>query len=443
MKKILLIFICIVLVRSSFAQWSPMASGPGGIVRALCVHEGLLYAGGDFTGLVKQWNNGSWIPVATLTGPTSPKVNALISYKGYLYAGGLFQLSSGNFNVAKLTATGWVPVGEGLGGVSGAEVKAFCIYRDSLFAGGTFTQSGTASVARVGKLDGAVWKQVSEGAPPKCTGGVYAMAVHAGELYVGGEGSAPFVNRRNLLTSSWADMTGGITSGTGVYALTTFKYPNPNTSSLFIGGKFAAPFVTCCTYSAGNWGTAFNTFSGGNDDIRCLLASSAGSTGAIYAGGTFTVNSVSNLAKKTITQQWTNEGTNTFNGKVRAMCFYNNAIIAGGDFTSPGTNVATFATTIGIDEVSSNVIVNNVFPNPVIHDALLKVQTTEQMHQPELRMMDATGNEVSVMSEMIKFDRSTNEIEYKISCEGLATGLYYYVLVDQQQNIASGKLIIE
>ena len=444
MKRILLVFISIVLVHSTYAQWAPMASGPGGVVRALCVHQGVLYAGGDFPGLVKKWTGSAWVAVPTLSGTSSPKVNALISYNGFLYAGGSFSLSASNFNVAKLSGNSWVPVGEGLQGVAGSEVKAFCVYGGALYVGGTFTQTGTASLSKVGKLNagGTAWDQVGGIAPPKCQAGVYAMTVYQSELYVGGEGSAPFVNKLSLSTGQWAEMPGGITGGTGVYALSPFKYPNP-TTSLFVGGKFSAPFTTCCTYTSSGWGTALNTFSGGNDEIRCLLASAAGTTGAIYAGGTFTVNGATNLAKKPVLTPWAAEGTNTFNGKVRAMCFFEQGIIAAGDFTSPGTNVAKFATTIGIDEVSENVIVNNVFPNPVIHDALLKVQTVEQMHQPELRMMDATGNVVSFAGEMTKFDRSSNEIEYKISSEGLATGLYYYVLVDQQQNIASGKLIIE
>jgi len=166
-------------------------------------------------------------------------------------------------------------------------------------------------------------------------------------------------------------------------------------------------------------------------------------TGYIYAGGIFAVNGATNIARRPIQGAWTSVGTETFNGGLNALCFWNGNLIAGGDFTSPGTNAAKFATTIGVEEINENVIVNNVFPNPVIKDALLKVQTKEQMQQPELRMMDGNGNEVSFHADLVKFDHSSNEVEYKISSEGLAAGLYYYMLIDKQQNIASGKLIIE
>jgi len=443
MKRSILVIICMVLMHCSFAQWAGMGTGPGGKVRALCVHNGELYAGGDFAGLVKKWNGTSWVAVGSLSGTTSPKVCALISYNGSLYAGGAFSLSASNYNVAKWTGSTWTTVGDGLQGVSGSEVKAFCVYQGALIAGGTFTQSGTSSLSKVAKLVGAAWAQVGGGAPPNCTAGVHALAVHSSELYVAGEGSAPWINKLNLLTSQWADLPNGLTQGVGIYALSTFKYPNATTPTLFIGGSFSAPLATCCTYSNGNWGTALNTFSTAGSKVSCLLASSSGSVGSIYAGGVFTVQSVANLAKKGITTPWAAEGTNTFNNAVLAMCFFNGYVVAGGDFTSPGTNVARYATTIGIDEVDENVIVNSVFPNPVIKNALLKVQTKNEMLQPELIIMDGNGNEISNHVERTGFDRSQNQVEFRIDREGLAAGFYFYMLIDEQQNIASGKFVIE
>src|SRR5689334_6959746 len=140
MKRILLIFICMVLVRSSFAQWAAMGSGPGGIVRALCVHNGELYAGGDFTGLVKKWSGNSWVAVGSLSGTSAPKVNCLISYNGVLYAGGSFTVAGSELgNVAKLSGSTWVATESGgLGSTaSGSEVKCLYGWNGNLYAGGT------------------------------------------------------------------------------------------------------------------------------------------------------------------------------------------------------------------------------------------------------------------------------------------------------------------
>ena len=437
MKRILLVIICIALTHFTFAQWAGMGTGPGGKVRALCVHQGVLYAGGDFTGLVKKWDGTNWVAVGSLAGT---RVNALISYGGSLYAGGLFEIS-GIFNVAKLNGNTWAAVGSGLQGVAGQEVRAFCSYGGNLIAGGSFSQSGAAFVQKVAKWNGTSWVQLGDGAPSNCLSAVNAMTVHSSELYVGGEGSAPFINKLDLFTSQWKNLPNGITQGTGIYALSSFKHPNATTPTLFIGGAFSSPFTACCTYSNGFWGTSFNNFAG--TKVSSFIATSSADTGDIVAGGVFTVQTATNLAIKPIGAPWSNVGTNTFNNGVLALCYFSGYLVAGGDFTSPGTNVARYATTIGIDEVNENVIVNSVFPNPVINEAILKVQTKNEMIQPELLIMDAAGNEISNHAERTSFNRAQSEVEFRIDRTDLSAGFYFYMVMDEQKNIATGKFVIE
>ncbi len=455
MKKLVLIIVSIFLVQSSFAQWSGMGTGPGGKVRALCVHNGELYAGGDFTGLVKKWNGSSWVAVGSLTGTTSPKVNTLISFNGTLYAGGSFTITGSNKgNVAKLSGSTWVATeSAGLGGTAGSEVKCFYIWSNSLYVGGTFDQSGGSFLSKIGKFVNNTWQQVGGGGPSNCLSGVYAIAAYNNELYVGGQGSAPWINKLNTAGTAWLDMpSGGLTSGTGVYALASFVYPSGTSPSLFIGGDFAnTPSSTVCVFSSGVWGTAVNTFSSGvSDQVNCFLTSIVGggtsATGSIYAGGVFSVTGIhtaTNLAKRTKTIPWDTAGTPAFNNGIRALCYFSGYLVAGGDFTVPGSYVARYATTVDVEEISDNIIVNTFYPNPIIKEALLKVQTKNLLRQPELKMLDVNGKEMMAHTSTNSFNHSQNEIEFRVDREGLAAGIYYYTVVDEERIIATGKVVIE
>ena len=65
------------------------------------------------------------------------------------------------------------------------------------------------------------------------------------------------------------------------------------------------------------------------------------------------------------------------------------------------------------------------------------------MLQPELLIMDAAGNEISNHAERTFFNRAQSEVEFRIDRNDLAAGFYFYMVMDEQQNIATGKFVIE
>lgn len=442
MKKTPLLWLLIFISIRSMALWSPLGSGLPDRVRALCVHNGELYAGGDFTEHVKKWDGISWVSVGGgLSGTTAPKVDALISYNGELYAGGSFSVAgSVSGNIAKFDGNNWVAVGDGLGGVAGAEVKCLYEWNGTLYAGGTFVTSGNSSLSKIGKLISNSWQQVGGSAPTNCSAGVYAISAYYNELYVGGQGSAPWMNKLNVAGTAWLAMpSGGLQTGVGVYALAPFKYPNSASVSLFIGGDFTGfPSPTCCILYAGTWGSSMNTFSSGvSDQINTFLSTSD----FIYAGGAFTVagiHTATNVTKRSTSLPWDTVGV-TFNNAVNAFAIYNGSLVAGGQFTfANGTSVNHIAINDGV-LVSDNARENSsvkcmIYPNPAsVQLSILIDQMNAGMKSIEI--FDLLGIPI--------YDDVFSSIELKIDVSNLPKGIYFYVLKEDAKDVKKGKFIID
>jgi len=433
MKNLISLVCLIVASFQSFATWQALGSGVGGRVYALAVHNNALYAGGNFTGLISKWDGVNWVTVGA--GLTGTNVRCLISFNGELYAGGIFNLAGTSGNVARWDGINWVAVGDGLGGVAGSGVMCFKERNGELYAGGTFNQSGTSSVSKIAKLMNTAWHQVGGGAPPNCTAGVYAMENYNGQLYVGGQGSAPWMNILDPGGTVWTSMptVGGLVSGIGVYALGAFHYPNQSTISMFVGGDFTSPpSSTCCVYSNGIWGTALNAFSSGaTDQVNAFLSTSD----FLYAGGVFTVNGATNIAKKGISTPWVSLNV-TLNGSVDAFAIYQGYLVCGGNFiTADGNTVNHVVINDGVF-VSSNDQDEQqgpaLFPIPAHSSIHYSPQSNHDVRQ--LTIYDACGKQV--------FETQIQK-ECDIDLRNLKSGMYFYAISERGIKISGGKIILE
>jgi trimeric autotransporter adhesin len=179
-------------------QWFPLGAGIGGeaagsgLVRALTVINGDLYAGGDFSSadgksasFIARWrpnlleNRGTWTPLGSgLNG----EVSALAVLGNDLYVAGSFTMAgkSQANGFAKWDGSEWSAVGAGIhdGGVSVLKV-----FDGELFAGGQFTLACSAGETGIAKWDGVQWQPIASGF---IGGGVSALALHGDQLYAGG-----------------------------------------------------------------------------------------------------------------------------------------------------------------------------------------------------------------------------------------------------------------
>lgn len=115
---------------------------------------------------------------------------------------------------------------------------------------------------------------------------------------------------------------------------------------------------------------------------------------------------------------------------------------SGGPPCSPGiipddndntTFMVTTATGVA-DWQSSNTI--KIFPNPTHNSATIQIDPTIKINNAELKIIDVMGRIVktisSIQSNELTFDR-----------EKLSDGIYFYQLVQENEIISKGKLVVE
>ena len=195
-----------------------------GIVRALEVHQGELYAGGSMniaggqvvSGLAR-WTGVEWVPVGEglhfLSG--NPGVCYAILSNGFLHVAG--QFDQAGFTSAKNAATflggdSWTSIGSGFN----STVKELVIAGGALHATGDFTTSGSTNVDGIARWTGSSWvglgglqRDITHTDPGK---GV-DLVEHDGTLVlVGAFSAASDVVARNVASwdgSLWTNLGGG------------------------------------------------------------------------------------------------------------------------------------------------------------------------------------------------------------------------------------------
>jgi hypothetical protein len=185
------------IARWNGLAWAALDTGITGTdVYALAEFNNEIYVGGTFTSAghtavnnIAKWNplTLSWAAVGSgITGTGTVTVKGLAVYNGALYATGNFTTAGGvpASDIAKWNGTTWSALGTGLTGGFGLALTDF---NGLLYVGGYFTQAGGVSgTAYLARWNGSVW---SAAITPAFNGDVDAFTVVPGAqpvLYAGG-----------------------------------------------------------------------------------------------------------------------------------------------------------------------------------------------------------------------------------------------------------------
>ncbi|MFN0133925.1 MAG: hypothetical protein ACKVW3_15525, partial [Phycisphaerales bacterium] len=238
------------------STWAAMGAGFNDSVLDVQQFGTTLYATGRFTASgatsvsrIARFVSGAWQPVST---GLSGDGYAMTLYNGELVVGGSFSSAGGVAvpNVARWNNTAWQPLGTG--SISGV-VAALATFGTDLVAAGSFQSFGqTPQLKTAMRWNGTAWQPMDAGLPALGQGFfVAALAVHDGELYLGGgfsvtdggPGDGTFNSQVYRWTgSSWVPAVGSMSGS--VYALAS------SSGSLWAGGSFTnasgnpAPYLT-------------------------------------------------------------------------------------------------------------------------------------------------------------------------------------------------------
>jgi hypothetical protein len=332
-----------VLADQSVAAWNP---GTNGIVRALLLRSGLLYAAGDFTTLGGITRNrvgaaDASTGVATSWNPNAnSSVRTLATNGSVLWAGGQFttigaqsrnRIAQLDFTTGAANAT-WNPNAN-----STVNTLAWDAANSLLYVGGQFTAIDGNVRNRLAVLDPATGH--AQAWNPNANNQVNALAIGATEVYVGGLFSTVGGQPRSRIAAISA-ATGSATAwdanaGSSIQALAlsgTALYAGGDFLTIGGQGRSRIAALDLTTGNATAWDpSAFNTV-----NVITLDGTQAFVGGAFNGiGGT----ARNNLAAIDVTTGVVTAWNPNANNMVQALAATQDLIYAGGNFSQVGGKI--------------------------------------------------------------------------------------------------------
>ena len=401
-------------------------------VRSLAVFNNTLFAGGFFNSAgvtplnsLAKWNGSSWLPVTlNMHAPASNNgmgIYSLFVFNNALYVAGLFDSIGGIAanNIAKYDGINWTALGNGITypnsisypNNSDCNIRSLYSYNNELIVGGYFNQAGTIAANNIAKWNGTTWSTLGVGFPSSFSSGLYkicvtSLGVYNSELYAGN--SMTGISKWN--GTNWSAVGGGIPNGGNGNLVTAMCVYN---NKLILAGNF----LKAGNLDLGNiaaWDGANWYYVGGNGfglQLNGLQSLGGG------AGGILNLSNIRGLIVYNSDLYATGTIWTTYPIQIPIITFNNICKFSG-------------AISIGVKENSPSYL-STISPNPSKGE-----YTFEGLSEKyNIDIFDVTGR--IIYSNYIDQNNNT------VNLTGKYPGVYIYKILNKENVIKQGKLILE
>ena len=280
------------------SNWSPMNTGLEALapynykVRSLAVFNNTLFAGGSFNSAggtplknLAKWNGSSWLPITlNMHAPVGTSyiydgIYSLFVFNNALYVAGIFDSIGGIAanNIAKYDGINWTALGNGITNTIPTfngpfcNIRSMCAYNNELIVGGFFNQAGAIAASNIAKWNGTTWSTLGVGIPnstyPTIKSNVTSLCVYNSQLYVGNTTSG--ISKWN--GTNWLAVGGGIPFYNGGDQVSSMCVYN---NKLILAGYFNKPgnldINNVAAWDGSNWfyvgGNGFGGTGGGQSN---------------------------------------------------------------------------------------------------------------------------------------------------------------------------------
>jgi hypothetical protein len=326
----------------ALAGWDSDGSGPAPSV--VIAGGNFDHAGATLLSYVGMWDGSVWRPIgagvdgavraASVLDPDGP--GPLTSQP---VIGGYFVLSGSTTvnRIARFDGAQWRPLGTGVFGPGSfpGNVTAFASWNGSLYVSGVFGNAGAIAANGIARWDGSAWYSL----PDERAGNADALAVSGGWLFGGGHFQSP--------TTPFPPTAGVLRWDGPTWVTVGQNYPGAPSDDVFAITTYRGELIIAGDIRDSNHilrfdGTSWQPLGSGLDFVAFALCTfdpdgPGPAPELLIVGGGFTMaggHPASGVAAWD-GSQWSALGGGT-DGAVRALTVWNNTLVVGGDFFSAG-----------------------------------------------------------------------------------------------------------